>query len=123
MTHTLTPDEREELYTRNSVQTLEIPDTPISREGLELSGFTEDAATQIFSFFEKEQHAGEDEEDILRSFIDGHIGRLHHPSFANIDAREALTHIGLNEKTIAVLLDPKFNSIFMTETLHYWVLG
>lgn len=98
-------------------------DIPISEEGvvvLVYIGFTEATATAIYERYANRPDPGQNSGSLV-DHVAEHISILKTREYEDMDAREAITRIGLNQQIQDALTDPYFADIFGTASLHYWV--
>jgi hypothetical protein len=105
-------------YNLDLDRTFLIPRYTDSVAALEFIGFTTTAASQIFKNFSAKSA---DHPDDLLEFACGHIAQLNRKEVNNMSIADALSMVGMHSKIQAVFLDPQFQQVRETQTLHFWV--
>jgi hypothetical protein len=100
--------------------TLDLPQSAISIDALEFIGFTAETATDIFKRFTSRPDPDINCYDLL-DYVHGHTSILSTASYQHYPPAQAMTQIGLTQTMQDAILDPRFSTIFGTETLRFWI--
>jgi hypothetical protein len=100
--------------------TLDLPQSAISVAALEFIGLTAETAADIFRRFASRPDPDINCYDLL-DHVHGHTSILSTSSYQYCPPAQAMTQIGLTQQMQDAILDPRFSTIFGTETLRFWI--
>ncbi|KAK7735540.1 hypothetical protein SLS53_007453 [Cytospora paraplurivora] len=101
----------------SSAQDFELPDDPESVAALEFIGFTQATAREIYQRWE----ARPDPEQYPYSFLEHATGQFENRNQGDMSHADFMTKVGLDKEFQDAILDPRYASIFGTETLKFWI--
>jgi len=95
-----------------------------SARGVEFMGFNYDTAATIFNRYDSR-----DPNDPfgLIAYVEGHINQLnvevnYQSMMETLTPAQAMTRLGIRQDVQDAILDPQFDVLFKTESLHYWLM-
>jgi hypothetical protein len=100
--------------------TLDLPQSAISVAALEFIGFTAETAEDLFRRFASRPDPDINCYDLL-DYVHGHTSILSTASYQYCPPAQAMTQIGLTQQMQDAILDPRFSTIFGTETFRFWI--
>jgi hypothetical protein len=100
--------------------TLDLPQSAISVAALEFIGFTTETAADIFGRFTSRPRPDINPDDLL-DYIHGHTLILSTDFYRQYPPAQAMTQIGLTQQMQDAILDPRFSTIFGTNSLLFWI--
>ncbi|KAJ9195531.1 hypothetical protein DTO021D3_5083 [Paecilomyces variotii] len=107
-------------FSPSRVYKFELPMTADSSATLEWVGLIPSTAKEIFKRYCDRPDPGQNP-DSLMDYALAHVSELTTRRFEDMDLREAIMRIGLNQQIQEALTDPEFSDIFWTKDLHCWV--
>lgn len=101
-------------------QHFDIPLAARSADALEFIGLTTSTAVEIFDKWNGRPNPDQNPSDLI-DYVSSHVTRLNSRQFESLSNHQALERLGLQPKTCAAILDPRFTQLLETETLDFWV--
>ncbi|CAN8098057.1 unnamed protein product [Discula destructiva] len=95
----------------------ELPMDQESVAALTFMGFTQTTAQEIYQRWATRP----DPEQYPYSFLEHAVGQFEHRNQGDLSHADFMTKIGLNKEFQDAIMDPRFASIFGTETLKFWI--
>ena len=100
--------------------TIDLPESIYSVAALEFIGFTTETASEILARFNSRPDPDQCPDDLL-DYVIAYPSRLTSAPFQHYSLAEGMTALGLTEQLQDALTDPRFSTIFWTETAVYWI--
>ncbi|EXJ86730.1 hypothetical protein A1O3_03684 [Capronia epimyces CBS 606.96] len=98
----------------------ELPESSHSQSALEFIGFNPSMAKTIYERWLQRPDADQNPDDLI-DYVMGHILMMKSNQYAEYSARDVMEVVGLKQDMQDALTDPRFQAIFETQTLHFWV--
>lgn len=106
-------------FESNIMRTFDIPLVEESIEVLEFIGFSANTARVLYDRYLDRPDPHQNPDDLM-AYVSSHLAYLNSPNDDTISPAEALQDAGLNLQIQQAITDPRFSSIFGTQSLYYW---
>lgn len=107
-------------FNSSRAHTIDLPESIYSVAALEFIGFTTETASEILARFNSRPDPAQCPDDLI-DYVIAYPLRLTSAPFQHYSLTEGMTALGLNQQLQDALTDPRFSTIFWTETAVYWI--
>lgn len=107
-------------FNSSRAHTIDLPESIYSVAALEFIGFTTETASEILARFNSRPDPAQCPDDLI-DYVIAYPLWLTSAPFQHYSLTEGMTALGLNQQLQDALTDPRFSTIFWTETAVYWI--